>query len=141
MSESPTSGKSAQELLQMEAQQFRARRRTYGNGAIADTAWNGWRLQPDKLLLTLCDSTGHDLYDLQIQQFTSSSRILDFLVHVSKRGWPGIDTGQATIGLLKAIDDILRLQTNVCAGGANQQLQDAQVSELINAYVQRFNSA
>ncbi|GII02802.1 hypothetical protein [Planobispora takensis] len=141
MSESPQQGRSAAELLQQEAAAFRARRRTFDKGLIADTAWNGWRLSPDTLRLFLYDNDGHYAYELELLRLTDSARILDWVLMVNQKRLQGIDVANATLGFIRMIDDILRLQSNVCGSGENKQLTGQQIRDLAAAYVQRFNTA
>ncbi|GIH91695.1 hypothetical protein ACFFMN_29410 [Planobispora siamensis] len=141
MTESPQRGHSAAELLQQEAAAFRSRRRTFDKGLIADTAWNGWRLSPDSLVLFLYDNDGHYAYELELLRLTDSAHILDWVLMVNKKGLQAIDTAKVTLGFIRMIDDILNLQSNVCGSGANKQLTAQQIRDLAAAYVHRFNTA
>ncbi|MEV7013316.1 hypothetical protein [Streptosporangium sp. NPDC051022] len=119
---------------------FRARRRFYDNNVIADTVWDGWRLDPDRLALELFDTNQRSTYEVDLKQCLDSAQILDWLVQLSSKVWGEHDMAKVTTGLLRAFDDILHLQANVCSEGAHRVLTSQRTRELVSVFLQRFHT-
>ncbi|MFI6510090.1 hypothetical protein ACIBCT_21000 [Streptosporangium sp. NPDC050855] len=120
--------------------EFLARRRFYDNNVIADTAWNGWRLDPNHLLLELFDSANHRTYEVDLERCVDSAHILDWLVQVSTKAWDEHDMAKVVDGLLRALDDILHLQTNVCPSEVHKVLSRQRLRELVSIFLDRFHA-
>ena len=119
---------------------FRARRRFYDGNVIGDTEWNGWRLDPDRLVLDLFDPKEHHAYEVDLERCIDSAHILDWVVQVSKKGWLDRHSATVTVGLLQALDDILHLQTNVCPSETHKVLTGEKIRELVLVFQQRFHA-
>jgi hypothetical protein len=117
---------------------FRARRRFYDGKVIADTAWNDWRFDPDRLALDLYDSEGRYTYEVDLERCVDSAHVLNRLVQVSGKGWGQHDMAKVTAGLLRALDDIFHLQANVCP--SHEVLTGQKISELVSVFLQRFHA-
>jgi hypothetical protein len=120
--------------------EFRQRRRIFDGGEIADTRWNGWRLDPAKMLLRLCADDGWSPYYIDVLTCWHSAGVLDWLVQLSGKNWgPDFDTGKVTVGMLLAVDDILHLQATVCSWGQSLTLNEQQVRDRVACFVQQFH--
>lgn len=118
---------------------FRLRRRYRDNGLIADTAWNGWHLDPAVPALVFVDPHDNEIYDVTLTTCTTSAEVLDRLAQVAGKNWAGMDMDKVLAGLLRALDDVLHLQSTLCGGGRAHALSSGAPRTLANSYVKRFH--
>jgi hypothetical protein len=96
-------------------------REAHPDGVTKD-AWNGWRLEdwgPDGWHIV------HLGYVVDLDRFRSSSVALDCIMQVAKKSWA---TDACTAGLVRALNDILQPQANLCSCGANKTMTAAQIA-------------
>jgi hypothetical protein len=76
--------------------------------------WGSWRYLPCHRILR------HDkpIYEIPLDQCHNSATILDWIAQISGKGWANDErTNDETVGsLVRALDDLLHLQGNVCGG-------------------------
>jgi hypothetical protein len=85
--------------------------------------WGPWQLDAGRLVLW------HDLdggYEVDLEQCLTSAEVLDWIAQILHKGW-----GAATVaGLVRALDDVLHPQRNLCSGGQPREITTARVREL-----------
>jgi hypothetical protein len=91
-----------------------------------DGGWNGWRLEdwgePDFEGVIPCPG-GWNLvcvemgYPVDLTRFQSSAVVLDIIMQVAKKGW---GTDACIAGLVRALNDLLDPQANLCSGGEHK---------------------
>lgn len=121
------------------AARFGERREFFDDGTIADTRWNGWRLNARECALQLGEIDGHPSYTVELLRCDQSAAVLDILVHVSARRWPDLEPAAATAGLLAAVDDVLHLQTSLCGWGVHLTMTELQIRDRIACFAQQFH--
>lgn len=119
--------------------EFRARRRFFDDGVIADTRWRGWRLDPAKYTLPLVDNDGTINYEIDLLTCWHSAGLLDWIVQVSGKQWRDFSTDEVTLGLLYAADDVLQLQATLCSFGKHLTLTEQQIRDRVTTFVQQFH--
>jgi hypothetical protein len=125
-------------LARVEAER-RARRRFFDDGTIADTRWNGWRLDAAHQQLTLTSDDGHVTYWIDLMVCDQSAAVLDWVAQVACKNWPQFDMARVVAGLVYAFDDVFGLQSHLCGWGVSQMLSGRQIRQHIFEFVSRFN--
>lgn len=97
-------------------------------------SWGPWRLNPHTYVL-VTDAPGYP-YEVDLELCLTPAQALDGLAQVAGKTWASPDT---TASLLRAIDDVLNLQANLCPGGRSYRLTAAKVRALVLRYA-RANS-
>lgn len=92
--------------------------------------WGGWQLDTKRYVLVLRDPTGREWYDIDLDSCTSSAQVLDWICQIKNKWW-GVDVVVA--GLVRALDEILVPQQNLCSFGQSLRLTKAKVRKLVNA--------
>lgn len=87
--------------------------------------WEPWHLDPD--LRTLWTNAGGYLYEIDLDQCTTSAEVLDWIMQLHGKQW-GVDV---VSGLVAAFRDILHPQANLCSFGRSETLTEEQVAELV----------
>lgn len=75
---------------------------------------NIWRFDPSNLTLALYESSGDPAYEVDLEQCTTSAEALDWIVQVTMKVWA---TDTIIADLVRALDDMLDLQANMCGMG------------------------
>jgi hypothetical protein len=91
-----------------------------------DSDWGGWELEGTYLS---CAPYAHNdmRYEFSITRCRSSAKVLDFIMQVAGKSWA---TAPLLAGLVRAFDDILRPQENLCSGGRDKRLTEVQIEEM-----------
>jgi hypothetical protein len=86
------------------------------------TDWGPWRLDVEHLALYM---DGND-YWVDLADCLTSARVLDKVIQISGKAW----ADDALIaGLIRALDDVLDPQANLCPFGASKRLGKRRVGE------------
>lgn len=92
--------------------------------------WGPWRLDPSHLTLTHDAST----YEIDLETCTSSAQVLDWVMQINTKTWGD----NATIaGLVRAFDDLLHPQANLCSSGQSRQLSRTSIRSSVTQQVRR----
>jgi hypothetical protein len=77
--------------------------------------WGQWRYDPEVLVLifTMDDQRDHH-YEVDLERCKTSAQVLDWIMQVAGKNWA---TPQVMYDLIRAIDDLLHLQSNYCSWG------------------------
>jgi hypothetical protein len=81
---------------------------------------------------------GNNSYDVDLRTLTSSARMLDLIMQIDGKMWA---SAACLSGLVRALDDILNPQANLCSSGGDKRLSAAQVARLVNECPRRMTSA
>lgn len=74
-----------------------------------------WVLDPESLALVLGDSTtGRWVYEVDLERCTTSALVLDQIAQVAGKGWA---SDKVLARLVRALNDVLKLQANLCGSG------------------------
>ncbi|REF00270.1 hypothetical protein [Thermomonospora umbrina] len=115
------------------------RRRFHDDGTLADTRWNGWRLDAAHQQFVLESDDGHITYAVDLLRCDQSAAVLDAVTQAAVRDWsPRFDGARVVAGLVFAFDDVIGLQANVCGWGVDQVLSGLRIRERIYEFVRRF---
>jgi hypothetical protein len=87
--------------------------------------WGGWRLEG--LMLSYPAYSG-GVYPVDVERFTTSAQVLDVIMQVANKRWA--DDG-CLAGLVRALDDILEPQANLCSFGRDRRLTPAKIRRLV----------
>lgn len=93
-----------------------------------ETWWGGWTLQKSNYTLQLHDMHGNWRYEIDLERCLSSAQVLDWIMQVSMKQWA---TPQVVAGLVRALDEVLYPQANLCSGGGSKLLTNARLRELV----------
>jgi hypothetical protein len=90
------------------------------------TTWGPWLLRGCDLHRPYFD--GPQTYYVDLEDCTSSARVLDVIAQVAGKTW----ADDATLaGLVRALDDLLRPQAHLCPSGAPRTITAARVRQLV----------
>jgi|SRR6516164_8959626 hypothetical protein len=88
--------------------------------------WGGWR------------RVGHGLgyprppnkamYVVDLERFTASSVMLDFIMQVAKKTWA---TDECLAGLVRALNEIIEPQAHLCSGWTDKRLTPGQLQQIL----------
>lgn len=93
--------------------------------------WGGWRFCERTLALVY--RCGRVEYTVPLRACRTAAQVLDWLAQVRKKRWA---TDACLAGLLRALDDVLRLQEAICGYGLPRPpLTDADIRALGDSYV------
>lgn len=95
-----------------------------GNVKVKD--WGPWSLDTETRVLD-----GPKGYYVDLDQCQTSAQVLDWVVQVATKSWAD---AEVVMGLLRAINDILRPQSNLCSSGVHKTMSDAQIKAAVKAY-------
>jgi hypothetical protein len=93
------------------------------------TTWGPWRLDRERLVLDLYDDQGRWLYELDLERCGSAAAVLDWLVHVSRKGYAPEVAGH----LVVALRDLLDPRTRLYSAGINDSARDENIAQVIRA--------
>jgi hypothetical protein len=78
--------------------------------------WGKWEFDAESLVLKYRES-GRNEYEIDLQSMTSSAEMIDWIFQLSMKTW----VSRQEIGdLVRALDDLLRPQSNLCSGGKDK---------------------
>jgi hypothetical protein len=89
--------------------------------------WGGWRLDGE-LCLWYPAYPGGGAYPVDIERFTTSAVVLDLIMQVAKKDWAD---DKCLAGLVRALNDILQPQANLCSCGVSKELSPAKIRRLV----------
>jgi hypothetical protein len=75
--------------------------------------WGPWCLDPTRLVLE-CYEGRRWVYEVDLEQCTTSAQVLDWIAQVAMKTWA---TDAVIAGLIRALDAVLDLQSNLCGMG------------------------
>ena len=76
--------------------------------------WGDWHLEVGNLTLVL--RSGHDNYEIDLEQINDSAQMLDWIFQLRTKTWV---TNDIIGDLLSAFQDIFCPQATICGGGQN----------------------
>lgn len=96
-----------------------------GGPRINPDRWGPWRLDPDEPYL---EHTIHD-YPIDLARLAAdSAEMLDMIIQVTGKSWAD---DAAVAGLVRAFDDVLKPQQNLCSFGRNTPISKRAVTRLV----------
>jgi hypothetical protein len=92
--------------------------------------WNGWRLEDwGKGVLggwhLVYPAYAGGGYPIDIERFTTSAEMLDLVMQVARKGWA---TDVCLAGLVRALNDILQPQANLCTCGTDKTMTRKEIA-------------
>lgn len=93
-----------------------------------ERGWGGWTLDVASQTLRL-----DDRYEVYLGECDTSAEVLDWICQVAKKRWA---TDRILAGLVRALDDVLEPQANLCSWGRSSRLGSRQIKTLIGAWRQ-----
>lgn len=90
--------------------------------STVESGWGGWTLDRERLVLE------YDQYEVDLEHSLTGAQVCDWIFQVAHKSWA---TPEVTAGLVKAFDDLLQPQANLCSGGVNKEISNTQVKELV----------
>jgi hypothetical protein len=81
--------------------------------------WMLWRFRADNLTL-VCNAGGYP-YEIDLETCTTSAQVLDWIMQVAGKTWA---TDTVLAGLVRAFDDLLYPQANLCSSGISKTIED-----------------
>lgn len=96
--------------------------------------WGPWVLEPDTRVLALYSEHGNHVYEIDLDGCTTSAAILDWLCQVTGKVWA---TDDVLAGLVRALDDVLQPQGNLCGWGRSSTISRSDVVRLVNEATDR----
>jgi hypothetical protein len=96
------------------------------------SGWGPWTLNPANYTLEL----GPDgcLYWVDLEDCDTAAQVLDWIAQVARKTWAD-DTTLA--GLVRALNDVLNLQSSLCPSGQSKRMTNAQIRARVRTYAQR----
>lgn len=86
--------------------------------------WGPWALNVSAFTLECND------YEVDLEQCTTSAEVLDWIAQVASKDWA---TDEVVAGLVRAINDLLAPQENLCSGGKHLALSGKQLRQLVQS--------
>lgn len=87
-------------------------------------SWGPWRLHLQTYVLY---HAAKNYYYVDLEECTTSARVLDRIIQVSKKPW----ADDATVaGLIRALGDVLSPQRELCSFGTSKHLAKTRIREL-----------
>ena len=78
---------------------------------------NVWKFQPKNLTLALYRPNGNLEYEVDLERCTSPAETLDWITQIARKSWA---TDTMIADLVRALDDMLSLQANMCSIGKSK---------------------
>ena len=93
------------------------------------SSWNGWFIDKRSLVYEPED------YDITITELTTPAKVLDWIMQIANKDWGGgkEKNDQCVVGLVRAINDILRPQGTLCSWGESRTLSVADIERRLAA--------
>lgn len=89
-------------------------------------AWGPWVLDRHRRELVIDDSTAG--YEIDLDSCVCSAEVLDWICQIANKGWAD---DKCLAGLVRALNDILEPQDNLCSGGGNKVITSARLRSLV----------
>jgi len=93
---------------------------------LDQTRWGPWRLDAETREL-VTERTAGDIYPVDLDRCLTAAQTLDWVAQVAAKTWA---TPTVVAGLVRALDDVLHLQGNLCPSGRPRTLTRASVESL-----------
>jgi hypothetical protein len=105
--------------------------------------WGPWRLDPETRVLY---PVWPYRYEVDLDACTTSAEVLDWIIQVAQKGWASAEHGgngpehnpdgwtddAILAGLVRALDDVLHPQANLCSFGASKRLSRRRIVALVD---------
>jgi len=103
-----------------------------GTGRMtAPGEWGPWSLVRSNYTLI------HHNYEIDLETCTSSAEVLDWIAQIAGKRW----ADDSTIAhLVRALDDLLYLQSNLCPCGADKRLTSKQIRDRVDHWTFRVDN-
>ncbi len=85
--------------------------------------WGPWILNTDSLSLEYGNR-----YDVDLESCLNSAQVLDWIIQVSHKSW--VDNS-VLAGLIRALDDVLNAQANLCSFGKQKEITVTKLRKLV----------
>jgi hypothetical protein len=97
--------------------------------------WGPWVLDTDARSIVLAEDADLGTYDVRLDRCCDAADVLDWIVQIAGKEWAD---DRVTAGLVRALDDVLRLQANVCPWGKPREISSERLTALIVEATRRF---
>lgn len=94
--------------------------------------WGPWRLHDDYELATDPDLAAGYAYPVDMEECTHSAEVLDTICQVAEKTWADDET---LAGLVRALNDVLRPQANLCSCGRDKRLSRGRIRQLVRKWL------
>ena len=101
------------------------------DGTTHDHDWGGWELRPSGEPTLDYKIGRREVYRVWLRQCTSSAEVLDWICQVAGKAWAD---DACVAGLVRALNDILRPQSNLCTGGGDKRITARRIDELARSH-------
>ena len=100
---------------------------------ISDPAWAPWALETETYeLVKLAEEDPIGDYPVDLDRCRTPAEVLDWVLHLDARS---DRSDRVTLGLLRAITDLLQPQEHLCSFGKASQISSSKMRELVDGYV------
>lgn len=89
---------------------------------INESGWRGWTLDGERLVLE------YHQYEVDMERSLTGAQVCDWIFQVAHKNWA---TPEVIAGLVKAFDDLLEPQANLCSNGQNKEVSNARLRQLV----------
>lgn len=87
--------------------------------------WRPWTLYAGASVLELPGR-----YEVDLERCRDSAEVLDWIVQVAGKSWA---TAEIVAGLVRALDDVLRLQSSICGSGVSHRISRTAIRRRVRA--------
>ena len=91
-------------------------------------SWGPWRLRTDNYTLEILRADGTFRYGVDLERCRTSAQALDWIYQVAHKQWA---TDEILVQLVRALDDVLRPQQNLCSMGASAEIESDRLRDLV----------
>ncbi|HZD66147.1 MAG TPA: hypothetical protein VE152_08625 [Acidimicrobiales bacterium] len=97
---------------------------------LTSPEWGPWELELEAFALAVDLEAGGSSYryEVDLKACTSSAQVLDWLGELAGKAWADDRT---VAGLVRALNDLLDLQTTLCPWGQDRTITGDQVEQLV----------
>ena len=100
---------------------------------ITDGRWVPWALDTDRYTLVKLGDESHGDVRVDLEQCHDAPGVLDWVLQIDA----GELGDQATVGLIRSLDDILEVRQNICRFAQPGTLTTPEIHRLVDEYVRR----